>query len=151
MVTEATRGCPFRCSYCQLNVQPAPFRKRPIEDVLLEDLIPHVDATYRTIARRESRGIEGMSMGGYGALRLALRHPTRFSSVLAEPRSTRALGADRRRGVPRGGACFGEELRTQHRGGRRAPAPVPPRPGEGAVDDVRPPTGGRDRRAELTG
>jgi radical SAM superfamily enzyme YgiQ (UPF0313 family) len=34
VVTEATRGCPFRCSYCQLNIQPAAFRTRPIDDVL---------------------------------------------------------------------------------------------------------------------
>ena len=34
VVTEATRGCPFRCTYCQLNIRPAPFRKRPIADVI---------------------------------------------------------------------------------------------------------------------
>jgi len=34
VVTEATRGCPFRCTYCQLNIRPAPFRKRPIRDVI---------------------------------------------------------------------------------------------------------------------
>lgn len=55
--------------------------KRPIEDVLIEDLIPHVDATYRTIARQESRGIEGMSMGGYGALHLGMKHPTLFGAI----------------------------------------------------------------------
>jgi enterochelin esterase-like enzyme len=55
--------------------------KRPIEDVLIKDLIPHVDATYRTLARRESRGIEGMSMGGYGALHLGMKHPTLFGAL----------------------------------------------------------------------
>ena len=34
VVTEATRGCPFRCTYCQLTIRPAPFRKRPIADVI---------------------------------------------------------------------------------------------------------------------
>ncbi len=34
LVTEATRGCPFRCSYCQLNIRPAAFRTRPIADVI---------------------------------------------------------------------------------------------------------------------
>ncbi len=36
MVTEATRGCPYTCSFCQLMVKPAPFRKRPIEDVIAD-------------------------------------------------------------------------------------------------------------------
>jgi len=34
VVTEATRGCPFRCTYCQLQIRPAPFRMRPIPDVI---------------------------------------------------------------------------------------------------------------------
>jgi len=34
VVTEATRGCKYRCSFCQLTVKPAPFRFRPIEDVI---------------------------------------------------------------------------------------------------------------------
>ena len=34
VVTEATRGCPYRCSYCQLTIKPAPFRCRPIGDVI---------------------------------------------------------------------------------------------------------------------
>ncbi len=34
VVTEATRGCPYDCSFCQLTIQRAPFRTRPIEDVI---------------------------------------------------------------------------------------------------------------------
>jgi radical SAM superfamily enzyme YgiQ (UPF0313 family) len=34
VVTETTRGCPFKCTYCQLNIKPAPFRVRPIADVI---------------------------------------------------------------------------------------------------------------------
>jgi radical SAM superfamily enzyme YgiQ (UPF0313 family) len=34
VVTEATRGCKYRCSFCQLTVKPAPFRLRPIGDVI---------------------------------------------------------------------------------------------------------------------
>jgi len=55
--------------------------KRPIEDVIVKDLVPHVDATYRTVARRESRGIEGMSMGGYGALHLGMKYPGLFGTI----------------------------------------------------------------------
>ncbi len=34
VVTEATRGCPYTCSFCQLTIERAPFRTRPIEDVI---------------------------------------------------------------------------------------------------------------------
>jgi S-formylglutathione hydrolase FrmB len=51
------------------------------EDAIAKDLIGHVDATYRTIARREGRAINGLSMGGYGALMLGLRHPDLFASA----------------------------------------------------------------------
>ncbi len=34
VVTEATRGCPYKCSFCQLNIKPAPYRCRPIKDVI---------------------------------------------------------------------------------------------------------------------
>ena len=34
VVTEATRGCPYDCSFCQLNIQRTPFRTRPIKDVI---------------------------------------------------------------------------------------------------------------------
>ena len=53
----------------------------PIETVLIKELIPHIDATYRTIAAREGRIIEGFSMGGYGAARLGLKHPQLFGAV----------------------------------------------------------------------
>ncbi|HMC89118.1 MAG TPA: DUF4965 domain-containing protein, partial [Gemmataceae bacterium] len=51
------------------------------EDFIIKDLIGHVDATYRTIARREGRAINGLSMGGYGGLTLGLRHPDLFCSI----------------------------------------------------------------------
>jgi enterochelin esterase-like enzyme len=55
--------------------------RTPIETVLIKELIPHIDATYRTIAAREGRIIEGFSMGGYGAARLGLKHPQLFGAV----------------------------------------------------------------------
>lgn len=36
VVTEATRGCPFKCTFCQLNIKPAAFRCRPVEDVIAD-------------------------------------------------------------------------------------------------------------------
>ena len=55
--------------------------KNAWEDCLIKDLIPHIDATYRTIATREGRGINGLSMGGYGSMTLGLRNPEMFATV----------------------------------------------------------------------
>ena len=51
------------------------------ESVFIEELIPHVDSTYRTIASRKGRGIEGFSQGGRGATRIMFRHPELFCSA----------------------------------------------------------------------
>ncbi len=56
-------------------------QKNAWEDYLINDLIGHVDANYRTIAKREGRAINGLSMGGYGGLMLGLRHPDMFCSI----------------------------------------------------------------------
>jgi enterochelin esterase-like enzyme len=53
----------------------------PIETIVIKELIPHIDASYRTIAAREGRLIEGFSMGGYGAARLGFKHPELFGAV----------------------------------------------------------------------
>ncbi len=53
------------------------------EDFIARDLIRFVDTHYRTIRRREARGIAGHSMGGFGALRVGMRHPHLFSAVYA--------------------------------------------------------------------
>ena len=52
-------------------------------DVFIEELIPHIDKTYRTIPARAGRGLEGFSQGGRGTMRLSLRYPELFSSVAA--------------------------------------------------------------------
>ena len=56
-------------------------REARYEDYIVKDLLAHVDATYRTIADRRARGIGGLSMGGFGALELAMRHPDRFGAA----------------------------------------------------------------------
>ncbi|MGC8764948.1 MAG: alpha/beta hydrolase [Brevinematia bacterium] len=53
------------------------------EDYIVKDLVNYIDSNYRTIAKASSRAICGHSMGGFGALYLALRHPETFSVVYA--------------------------------------------------------------------
>jgi len=58
--------------------------KIPYENYFIDELVPYIDHKYRTIADRNDRGIFGISMGGYGALHLAMRHPDLFGSVSAQ-------------------------------------------------------------------
>ena len=55
--------------------------KWPLESVIINDLIPHIDATYRTMARREQRAVEGFSMGGFGVAHLGFKYPDVFGVV----------------------------------------------------------------------
>ena len=55
---------------------------RPVETAFTQDLIAHVDSTYRTVANRTGRGVAGYSMGGYGALRYSLAHPDLFGAAI---------------------------------------------------------------------
>jgi putative tributyrin esterase len=64
------------------------------ESYILRELIPDVDKRYRTIQARYGRGIAGLSMGGYGALKFGLKSPGTFvfvgsiSGALAAPQWT---------------------------------------------------------------
>lgn len=51
------------------------------ETFVARDLVNWVDANYRTLPVRESRGLVGHSMGGYGTIRIAMKHPEVFSSI----------------------------------------------------------------------
>lgn len=51
------------------------------EDFFLQEFLPQIEKRYRTQSGRASRGIAGISMGGYGALHLGFRHPELFASV----------------------------------------------------------------------
>jgi S-formylglutathione hydrolase FrmB len=53
----------------------------PVETVIVKDLVPHIDATLRTISTREGRMLDGFSMGGYGAARLGFKFPEVFRAV----------------------------------------------------------------------
>lgn len=49
------------------------------ESFIIEELIPYIDKRYKTIADRSARAITGLSMGGHGALYLAIRHQDIFA------------------------------------------------------------------------
>lgn len=53
----------------------------PMETIVIKELLPQIDATFRTLAKREGRIIEGFSMGGYGAARLGFKYPQLFGAV----------------------------------------------------------------------
>lgn len=61
------------------------------ETFLLRDLIPFVDRTFRTRAERAGRALAGLSMGGYGAVKLALKHPELFCAAVSHSGALRNL------------------------------------------------------------
>ncbi|HEU5317661.1 MAG TPA: alpha/beta hydrolase-fold protein [Chloroflexota bacterium] len=61
----------------------------PWGDYVARDLVKHVDATFRTVAQREARAIGGLSMGGHGAIQLALNYPDTFGIAGAHSPSIR--------------------------------------------------------------
>lgn len=70
------------------------------EDDLIKDVVGLVDRTFPVRAERAGRAIGGLSMGGYGAVKLGLKHPEMFASVtshsgaLAFPRRTTAKAVE---------------------------------------------------------
>lgn len=69
------------------------------ESVFVKELVPHIDASYRTWGTREGRALEGYSQGGRGATRILFKHPELFLS-----------------GAP-GGSGYGPEKRIQENDG----------------------------------
>jgi S-formylglutathione hydrolase FrmB len=53
------------------------------EDAVVKEFIPMIESGYRVNATRATRGISGISMGGYGSLKIAMKHPEMFGSVSA--------------------------------------------------------------------
>jgi enterochelin esterase-like enzyme len=53
------------------------------EDMFIQEFIPHIDDTYRTRPAKEFRGVSGLSMGGWGSLLMAMRHPDVFAACAA--------------------------------------------------------------------
>lgn len=61
------------------------------ETTIIRELIPHIDGHYRTIASRAGRAIEGFSMGGRGATRLAMKYPDMFASLFNQAGNVMAI------------------------------------------------------------
>jgi S-formylglutathione hydrolase FrmB len=94
------------------------------EAFIAHDVVAYIDAHYRTMANRVSRGLAGHSMGGYGATRIGMKHPEVFGSVYimspcclaprgagpASPASEKALEAVK---TPADSATLPFGLRTQ--------------------------------------
>ncbi len=66
--------------YVDSRYRGSDYPGQPVETALTKDLVAHVDATYRTMAQRQSRAVGGYSMGGAGALRFLLAHPDEFAA-----------------------------------------------------------------------
>jgi S-formylglutathione hydrolase FrmB len=106
-------------------------RRQRYDEYVARDLVAHIDSTYRTLPDRGHRGIAGLSMGGYGAISLALRYPEVFSAAAShsgslspfyagphpfhEPaRYTTSIDSLVRRFGPEAAAIFGRDTTTWH-------------------------------------
>jgi S-formylglutathione hydrolase FrmB len=68
--------------------------RRRWEEFLAGDLIRQVESRYRVLAGAASRGITGISMGGFGAMKLALKHPDLYGTVSALSGALIPIGLD---------------------------------------------------------
>lgn len=70
------------------------------DDYIARDVVQRIDRTYRTLADRRHRGIAGLSMGGYGAVALALAYPDVFSAAASHSGLLAPARGGGRRAVP---------------------------------------------------
>lgn len=89
------------------------------EDFMIKELIPFIDATYRTRTDRQYRAVAGLSMGGHGTFILSMKHPDLFST--AAPLSAAVWTDAEIMGMPdenwsRGiGLVYGKDLKGKDR------------------------------------
>ena len=50
---------------------------------MIQELVPYIDANFRPLPHRDSRGIAGDFMGGYDAIRFGMKYPEVFSAIYA--------------------------------------------------------------------
>ena len=80
------------------------------ENYVAQDVVSYIDAHYRTIATRDSRGLVGHSMGGYGATRIGMRHAQVFGSLyIMSPCCLSPRGSGGGRGAPPANAAADDE------------------------------------------
>jgi len=90
------------------------------ESYVADDLIAYVDSHYRTLARRDSRGLSGHSMGGYGTLRIGMKRSDVFGALYAM--SSCCLLIDPARGGDAVMRAARERGAAQDQGGGEQPA-----------------------------
>jgi endo-1,4-beta-xylanase len=83
----------------------------PVETVVVRDLVEHIDGTFRTIANRQGRAIEGHSMGGYGAAYLGFKYPDTFGAVSILAGALRSAETIAAKGGPTFRDVFGGDIR----------------------------------------
>jgi S-formylglutathione hydrolase FrmB len=112
------------------------------ETFIAQDLPAFIDKQYRTIASRDSRGLAGHSMGGYGTMRVGMKQPASFAALYAmsscclmnDPAAGRGAGArgdappGRGDGAGRGAAGRGNGLANALAAQAAAWAPNPNNP-----------------------
>ncbi len=91
-------------------------------DFFLQEFLPHIEAKYSVVKSRAGRAISGVSMGGYGAIRMAFAHPELFSAVSAQSaalitETPQQLDAAEKAGAPLASvlaAVFGRPINVPH-------------------------------------
>jgi S-formylglutathione hydrolase FrmB len=91
-------------------------------DFFVQEFMPHIESHYRVRAGRAGRAISGVSMGGYGALRMAFAHPELFSAASAQSaalitETPQQINAASQSGSPLAGvlgAVFGRPIDGSH-------------------------------------
>ena len=93
--------------------------KEKYEDFFVKEFIPSIEKTYRIKNQKQFRGIAGLSMGGYGTLIMAIKHPDLFSA--AAPLSAGVFDDSAMYKMPQGnyntvfGQLYGRDLKPKDR------------------------------------
>src|SRR6187399_648766 len=80
------------------------------ENFIARDVVSYIDAHYRTLATRESRGLVGHSMGGYGATRIGMKHAGVFGDLYIMSPCCLSPRGGGGRGAPAANAATDEAL-----------------------------------------